>query len=146
MELPLRHQDLSSPITSMKVPMEFFVYTLSRSGDLSAGIPFKDEDSITSSAVRVGRPFSVILGQAWCWIGIFGYLDDFTKVISHELRQLVFIANAHWHKEGFRVGHERLPFQCFDSGLQSKSRGGEVGCCCAYLQKKIGKTPATLCL
>ena len=106
--------------------MEFFVSTLSRSGDLSAGMPFKDEDSITSSGVRVSRAFSVILGQAWCWIGIFGCLDDLTKAVSHELRQLVIIANARWHTEGFRVGHDRLPFQCFNgSGLQSELEGGE---------------------
>ena len=52
MELPLRYQELSSPdITSMKVPMEFIVYTLSRGGDLSAGMPYKDEDRITSSGL-----------------------------------------------------------------------------------------------
>ena len=82
----------------MKEPMEFFVYTLSKSGDLSAGMPFKDKDSITSSGVRVSRAFSVILGQAWCWIGIFGYLDDLTKAVSHELRQLAAIANVDWHQ------------------------------------------------
>jgi hypothetical protein len=39
----------------------FFVFTLSKSGDFSAGMPFKDED-ITSGAVRVTRAFSGILG------------------------------------------------------------------------------------
>ena len=59
--------------------------------------------------------------------------DDLTKAISHELLQHVVIANAHWHKDGFRVGHNRHPFQCFDSGLQSESGGGEVGYCCTYI-------------
>ena len=46
----------------------------SQRGYPSAGMAFKDEDIITSGAVRVNRAFSGILGLAWalrCWIGIF---------------------------------------------------------------------------